>query len=251
VTRIPGILHRVCHGPAFVYNRRGIAAADCEGRRELPHAAKAPEADFSKETDADLLTMISWRPDDESAARDAWAEFYRRHFKFLSVVCLRAYSHQLGSAGVEDLVSDTFLQVYAHGAETFRTGETDQDTIRKLVRAWLRTIAHNLFLMERRGRKRRRETVFDEIDVGAPAPAPRMSPARAADCEQVREVLDSLSERERDVLFARFWNYDMAAGKQSFASAVLADLVDRWNTTDANIRQILSRALNKIKDRLS
>lgn len=217
----------------------------------MSHVAKMPVTDFSKDTDADLLTLISWRGENESAAREAWGEFYRRHFKFLSVVCLRAYGIQIGYAGVEDLVNDLFLQVFAHGADTFRTSESDREIIRKLIRSWLRTVAHNLFLMDRRGRKRRREAAFDEVDVGTPnRTAPTMSADRAANCARVREVIESLSERERDVLFARFWNYDITADKQSFASDVLADLVETWKTTDANVRQILCRTLKKIEDRL-
>ncbi len=206
---------------------------------------------FDGETDADLLTMIGWRQEDETVAREAWAVLYNRHFKFLAAACLDAYRKQIGDAGVEDLVSDTFLQVYLHGAETFRTDESDPEIIRKLVRAWLCTVAHNLFLMARRGCQKRKDAAFADIELIAMDPRPELSTERAADCHRVREVIDSLTERERDVLFARFWNYDPDGGKQSFSSEILADLVERWGTTEDNIRQILCRALKKVKDQLS
>lgn len=206
---------------------------------------------FDGETDADLLTMIGWRQEDEPGARQAWAEFYNRHFNFLAAACLDAYRKQIGDTGVEDLVNETFLQVFLHGAETFRTDESDPDTIRKLVRAWLCKVAHNLFLMERRGCQKRKVTAFEDIDLIPFDPRPELSPERVANCARVREVLDSLTERERDVLFSRFWNYDPDGGKQSFSSEILADLVERWDTTEENIRQILCRALKKVKDQLS
>ncbi len=216
--------------------------------------SQAPEiqtTDFSKDTDADLLTMISWKQEDDDGAREAWGEFYRRHFTFLSFVCLKFYGRQLGDAGVEDLVNETFLHVFAKAAQGFRPGDdSDAQVNRRHVESWLRTVAHNVFLMDLRGRRRDPNTMLYDIDVAMPT-APTMSAEREEQCQRVREVIESLPERERDVLFARFWNYDRAGGKQTFAPEVLADLIDRWETTDANIRKILSRTLKKIKERLS
>lgn len=216
----------------------------------MSHAASKTETEFTNDTDADLLTMVSWQATDEEAARDAWGEFYDRHFKFLAAACLRAYANSIGEHGVEDLVNDTFVRVFTHGAETFATSESDPTQIRRQVRKWLRTIAHRLFLMGIRGRDDITEKLFAEIEVHNPSPT-TFSSERKAQCTKVRDIVETLADRELDVLFARFWNYDKTAEKQTFDPEVLADLQERWETTDANIRKILSRTLGKIKEGIS
>ncbi len=67
----------------------------------------------------------------------------------------------------------------------------------------------------------------------------------------VRRVMQSiLTEREQDVLRTTFHWHDPTREHQKLPEAVLADLVQRWNTTPDNIRQIRSRALKKLKDAL-
>lgn len=217
---------------------------------DLPQAAKTQETDFSRDSDADLLTLISWRDDDEEAACAAWGEFYRRYFKLVSVICLKAYNRQIGESGVEDLVNDTFLRVYTHGAATFRTSETDNERIRKLVGVWLGEIAKRLFLMQLRGRKELPEVAFDETE-HACQEATELSEERREQCERLRKILDGLNERERDVLMARFSNYHRSGGKQQFDSEVLADLAEKLQITKDGVRQILCRTLKKVKVQIS
>lgn len=216
----------------------------------MSQAARIQETDFSKDTDADLLTLISWREEDGEGARKAWGEFYTRHFDFLSAVCLKSYGVRLGSEDVKDLVNDTFLRVFTHGADSFRTDDADADNVRKLVRVWLCQIAKTLFLMRIRGRKRLPEVGFEESENASIEFTP-LSPEREVQCERVRELLAQLPEREFDVLMARLSNYHRNAGKQQFDSELLTDLAERWQVTKDYVRQILSRTLRKIKDQLS
>ena len=216
----------------------------------MSHAASETETDFTNDTDADLLTMASWQATDGEAARKAWGEFYLRHFNFLGAVCMR-YKKSIGIQGVEDLVNETFIRVFTHGAETFATSEDDPVQIRKQVRKWLRVIAHRQFLMNLRGRDDLAEQLFAEVEVSSRAPISQSEETRVL-CEKARAVVETLSDRELDVLFARFWNYDITAKKkQTFDPDVLADLQVRWETTDANIRKILSRTLTKIREGIS
>ena len=216
----------------------------------LTQAAKTQETDLSNESDADLLTYISWRDEHEEAALAAWGEFYLRHFDLLTVICLKAYQPQIGEAGVEDLVNDAFLRVLTHGAATFKTSENDPDKIRKLVGVWLSKIAKNLFLMHLRGKKKMPEVTFEETEHECEETTP-LSEERLKQCEQLRVVLDSLKERERDVLMARFSNYHRSGGKQQFDPEVLADLAEKLQITKDAVRQILCRTLKKIKEQLS
>jgi DNA-directed RNA polymerase sigma subunit (sigma70/sigma32) len=78
-----------------------------------------------------------------------------------------------------------------------------------------------------------------------------LSPGRQAQCDRLRAALAQLSEREYDILMARFSNYDMTGGKQEFDPAVLADLCERWQVTKDYVRQIFSRTLRKLKAQLT
>ena len=217
---------------------------------DLPKVAKSQETDLTYESDADLLTMISWREKEEEAALVAWGEFYRRRFDLLTFICLRAYKRQIGEAGVEDLVNDTFLKVWTQGATSFQTTETDPEKLQKLIGVWLASIAKNLFLMRLRGRTRLTEIAFEETE-HAYAEATPLSEERRQQCEHLRELLDGLNARERDVLMARFSNYHKSGGKQQFDPDVLADLAEKLQITKDAVRQILCRTLKKVKAQLS
>jgi RNA polymerase sigma factor (sigma-70 family) len=220
-----------------------------ENESLLP-TAKSQKTAFSNETDADLLTMISWREDEEEVALAAWGEFYLRQFRALTYICLKAYQRQIGESGVEDLVSETFLRVWTHGAATFRTAETDPDKLRKLITIWLSEIAKSLFLMQLRGRSRMPLVTFDETEHACQEATP-LSTERQKQCEQLREVLDGLNARERDVLMARFSNYHRSGGKQQFDPEVLTDLAEKLQITKDSVRQILCRTLKKINLQLA
>ena len=218
----------------------------------MSQAAKT-HTDFSNDTDADLLTIISWKGEDEYAAREALGELYRRNAPYLTAVCLRAYRRSIGDDAVHDLVSDTFLRVFRHAAAAFEpSDETDAENIRKHVRAWLGTITYNLFLMKLRGATEQSTKLIDGNKCGR-IPNPVQFPSEnLCKYDEIRNVIENeLTARERDVLYARLWNYDVNAEKQMFDPDVLADLVEQWGTTNANIRQILSRTLRKIRDHLS
>ena len=65
-------------------------------------AQRPAEPGMAGEGDADLLGYMSMSGDDPASARDAWAEFYRRHADYLYAVCFRAYGPLLGGeAGLD------------------------------------------------------------------------------------------------------------------------------------------------------
>lgn len=93
-------------------------------------------------------------------------------------------------AEAEDIASETFVRAWA-GADDLRMAT---------VKAYLFTIARNLFLQSRR-RAGRQETL--ELDVTDPAPGPE---ARAQQSEELRAVwkrLENLPEAERSALILR------------------------------------------------
>lgn len=208
------------------------------------------ETDFENESDADLLTLISWRQDDGEAARAAWREFYNRYFKLLAHICMKRYERQIGQQGVNDLVNDTFLRVFDGGADTFKTDETDPQKLRHHVGAWLGAIALNIFRARRRGEKRLPMVQLEDFEFPVEESTP-LSEERSEQCERLKDVMESLQPRERDILLARFANYHRSKGKQQFEPHVLERLAMDWKITKDNVRQIYSRTMRKIKEQLS
>jgi RNA polymerase sigma factor (sigma-70 family) len=209
--------------------------------------------DLSRETDANLLTMMTWCGRDDQAAREAWAEFYRRHAGYLYAVCLRAYRRLLGGeAGVEALVSDTFLAVFQRGAATFQAcGSPDQETARRRVRAWLGQIARRLALLQLRQRRATTEDLAEAVSCRIPARTAAAQPVDGQAAQRVcRAMQKVLSERERDVLATRMQFYDPERNQQRMEPEVLRDLARRWQTTPENVRQVYHRALAKLRQAL-
>jgi RNA polymerase sigma factor (sigma-70 family) len=213
-----------------------------------------PPPDLSRTVDDHLLVMMTWQGRRVDTAREAWAEFYRRHAGYLYAVCLRAYGRLLGGEpGVEGLLSDTFLAVFQRGAATFQpSGSSDPDTARRHVRAWLGQIARRLVLFRLRRRRLQPEDVVDAVVCQA-FPARTVQEPRGDD-EAVRRVRRAmevvLTERERDLVSTRMQFYNPEKDQQRLEPEVLRDLAQRWRTTPENIRQVYHRALAKIRKAL-
>jgi RNA polymerase sigma factor (sigma-70 family) len=211
---------------------------------------ESPPNDLSRDADDILLAVIA-RREDQTAAREAWAEFYRRHVRYVYAVCLRAYCRLLGGeAGVEALVSDTFLAVFQRGASTFRSsGSNDPEVMRKHVRAWLGQIARRLALLHLRRERARPEDLAGAVRWRSVLPRSEEPPGAAGeDVRRVRHAMETvLSERERDVLCTRMQFYDPEKAQQRLESQTLRDLANRWQTTPDNIRQVYHRAIAKIR----
>lgn len=216
----------------------------------MPEPAKVQETDLSEESDTDLLTLISWREEDGDGARAAWREFYSRYFKLLAHICMRRFACQIGDQGVNDLVNDTFLRVFDGGADTFKTEECNPQKLRHQIGAWLGQIALNIFRVRLRGERRLLTVQPEDLEFPVEAPTP-LSDEREEQCERLREVMQNLQPRERDILLARFANYHRSGGKQQFEPHVLERLAKDWGVTKDNVRQIFSRTMRKVKEQLS
>jgi RNA polymerase sigma factor (sigma-70 family) len=209
-----------------------------------PHAP----ADLSGENDADLMAYMGMASDDPAGARDAWAEFYRRHAGYLYAVCMRAFASLLGGEpGVCDLVADTFKRAYDHAAGFDAEGIRDRDQLRRRARAWLGRIAQRL-VQDILRRQARLETTHLEPDEWQQVPEPPAAAEPNADrIDLVREALSQLSEKEQIVIRTTFQWYQPSRANQRLPNDVAADLAETLGTTPENLRQIRRRALAKIR----
>ena len=200
------------------------------------------------ETDADLLTLMSWRSSEEEAAREAGDVFYRRHVSYVYVVSLRAVrKYFMDESCAEDLTSETFSRVYER-AGTFKCDSgLDFETLRLRVRAWIGAIANNVLMDALRARQAERAQQLDE-DAWDEQPA-EVPPEDSAAVALVRRAMEEvLNDREREVLRVTFLTYKPGAKQQRLSNSDTADLAKTLQTTPDNLRKIRRNAMRKIRD---
>jgi len=205
---------------------------------------------LAEDSDADLLGYMSLAADDPAGAKAAWAEFYRRHVRYLYAVCLRAYGPLLGGeAGVADLVAETFKRVYEHADKFDAVGLTDPDQLRLRTRAWLGRIAQRLAQTALRGRSRMPTKLFDH-DYWQSVSQQDVPAGDSKTSGRVRAAIESLDEREQIVIRTTFQWYQPDKQHQRLPNDVAADLAANLATTPENLRQIRRRAMRKIREYL-
>ena len=201
-------------------------------------------------SDAELLERVSRRANDTQAGRAAEAEFYARHARYLYGVLVQRVRRPLALSGreVEDLVQETFFRAFER-ASSYRSGDAlDEDSERRRSRAWLGRIAQHLladWLAD--AREISASPYLDTLAEPEAGPPSSRSPKLRLMCE----ALDTLSERERDVLRVAALYFRPGEEHQRLPNEVSAELGRRWQTTNENIRAIRSRATKKLKEYLT
>jgi RNA polymerase sigma factor (sigma-70 family) len=201
----------------------------------------------SDETDADLLCWMSMRSEDPAQAEGAWAEFYERHVDYLYGVCsTRLKRCGLREDDIMDLVQATFLKVFEKaGAFQPPPERRGPDDDRAWVRCWLGKIAHNLLMDSFRRSPKLVLVENKKLDIEKPVEEERRPPSPRLNL--IREALRTLTPREREVMLVSYAFYE--PGKQlTIPEDDLKRLAADYGTTSVNLRQIRSRAMNKIKE---
>ena len=195
--------------------------------RNSTAASSAEKVDLTEDSDYDLLEMMTWKESDPGVAREAWAELYRRHVKYLFSVC-RKYARGLGGdEAAEDLTSETFKHIYEKGASTFRPGSTsDPDRMRRHVRAWLGRIAHNLACNAYRGRHLQ-EIWLEQDQWDNVADQERLEDSEIS--LQLQRLMEQvLTDRERHILRVTSQYHDLRKPNRKLPDEVLEDLGRQW-----------------------
>lgn len=215
-----------------------------------PSTETAPAGlpDFSGDTDADLFGYMAMATEDLCAAKGAFAEFYRRYTPRL----LRNVRNAgfvgllgLGEQDVYDLVQETMLRAFQKAKQLDINVEDPAELPPRII-AWLNKIANRLALLARR-----RLVPVDLLD-GREDTLPAASDGdlpESAECEAMRDALDSLPPREREVVLVTMYHWKPGAEQQRLPNAVSAALMEQLQTSQANIRAIRKRALEKLEIR--
>jgi len=157
----------------------------------------------------------------------AWRELY-----MAIAPHLHRYLRARGIADPDDVVGETFLRVVRHAASFEGDGPA--------FRAWVFTIGRNVAIDAARQRARRPEDVLGDLRGLGPSGDAEADALRSLAETQMRELLDELSDDQRDVLLLRFLS-DLTFGE-------IASVIGKREGT---VRMIQNRALAALRGKIS
>jgi RNA polymerase sigma factor (sigma-70 family) len=228
-----------CHAWAY---RGGMS--DSAAAAAPPATAHPPR--FAELTDADLFEEMASSGACVARAHAAFTEFHRRHAAYLFAVCERRYR-----ADAEEIVAETLRRVYASAAQFDRSALVNTagpDAARQLVRAWVGQIARWVAADHFAARKSCPHTVT--LEGIACVCESRVSAESGELVSQVRNVIESLSEREQDIAWIMAHGWSPEHGQVRWSDDDLNAIADRFGLTRENIRQIRTRLIRKLRTRL-
>jgi RNA polymerase sigma factor (sigma-70 family) len=199
-----------------------------------------------EDDDADLLARASGPFD--ARARQAQAQFYSRHVRYLYGALKRheGLMARVGGGAVEDIVQETFQRAFQYGKSFRPTPGLDVDRARLQTRAWLGRIAERLMS---NAMSKPREIVASEL-IEQTSDEDASGPPSSPEVRAVRSVLEELTDREQDVLRVTALYQRHGEAHQRLPNDVSSELAERWGTNNENIRAIRSRAMKKLEARL-
>jgi RNA polymerase sigma-70 factor (ECF subfamily) len=163
------------------------------------------------------------------SSRDGLLDVYRDNVNAIYAFFSYAVSHETA----EDLTAATFERVVKAWSRF------DPETARP--RTWILAIARNVLADHFRRQSHRRAISLDEHPALAASLASSDDPAaRLLSIDAVRQWLSELEPREREVLALRF-AADLSA----------AEVACHLDMSEANVHQIASRALRRLRDHMS
>ncbi|MEO9475101.1 MAG: hypothetical protein ABJ004_12380 [Cyclobacteriaceae bacterium] len=215
---------------------------------------------MEEERDHDLLVIISIKEELESRNK-AFSIFSKRYEKFLwdrieNVCRYHPNSYELSKA----VYSNTVINVYNYSGSFSVDDKLSDEAIKKKVQNWLTAIAKTEF-------KNLVSGTYEEFDPNELADSIQDDQAHMKvenfmeeGSEEltfsekiVKEALEQLpKERDRHILMVYFQHYEKGIGDQAknLDPRVRKELADKYQTTEDNIRQIISRSKKIVFDYL-
>jgi len=156
---------------------------------------------------------------------------YQQHFDFVWRLARRFGAEE---GAVDDVVQDVFVVVHR------KLGDFEG---RSSLRTWLYAIARRVVADHRKKRLRRRETAIEEAGaVEARATDPEGQAAQSERLQQLRELLDGLSDEQREVF--------VLAELEQMSAPEIAELTGaKLNTVYSRLR-LARRGFERALDRM-
>lgn len=192
-----------------------------------------------------LLLIISDKEENQANAEKAFNLLYREYGFYVGKVVSNAFKN----IGIYDedffntIINNTFLIVYEKPLSfNFRKEAIDD----KSFKGWLATLAKNELRMLLKDYFKKSEELTEGIveSITESLEVPD-NLVESINHKNLNNALNSLSERDRHILWTLYLYYD--EGKDT-PSNVLDELCELYQTTRSNIRQIKRRSEKKIID---
>ncbi len=201
-----------------------------------------PLTDRDGKTDFDLLLEMA--AGDSAERNAAFNEFFLRHRQYLYGICVNCARSSSGAIDPDDLYSATLQRAFVK-AHTFQTqGVSEPEILILKVRAWLGVLAQRILIDWLRADHLLPAVDPEVADGIVSLDAEEDScPERTA---KVRAALETLTEKERSVLWASAQFYKPGAKHQRIPPKDLEALASSLHMTKENFRQTRHRAKRKI-----
>lgn len=209
--------------------------------------------------DDELILRIRQKSDDPKLADEAFVILYERHHQLLYKT-LESLDYRLVGFGLDaaDIVEETFKKVWDGATSSFNSGSYDKPDSRFVhVQFWLQSIAKNLVKEVLRkpnsmlpidpsgGNELLFGSFFEDFDIEA-------QESGKDPCEWLHQlVANTLSEKERAIVWFKVAFYDPVTGKSEPPKDELEDFFRDWKMKQPAFRKAYSRALEKLANAAS
>ncbi|MDB5274451.1 MAG: polymerase, sigma-24 subunit, subfamily [Chitinophagaceae bacterium] len=204
-----------------------------------------PVEDMRKESTLSLMDFMAKKPQESEIAQLAFRVFYERLAAKLKTACLSVCNHNRIYDGLDEIVfNNTMIKAFNHAGQFF-TESKDEDEVILNLRKWLFGIAKNEMLTELKKIKLNQLILVNDIGIYESEQKDDESViGECAEMSILNQALEILDEKEKGILL-------MCYQYMEEGSKMPSDIVDRickvFGVTDANRRQIKTRALKKVK----
>jgi RNA polymerase sigma factor (sigma-70 family) len=222
---------------------------------EPAQAAAPPEdapPDFSEHSDADLFEWMALGEGSPTEAHAAFAEFHRRHGKYLFNECQKRYKGE-----AEEIAAEAMRRVYDSAGQFDRTKLKDPADLvaaRRLTRAWVGRLIRWVAADHFADRKKLPHLVTPERISSLPSqpcidPEEDKTGFESELVVEVRKIVSELPEREQAIAWEVAHSWHPGEGCLKWSSEDLDAIGGRFGLTRENIRQIKSRLIRKLRTR--
>lgn len=198
------------------------------------------------------LELLQLMAAGDSLAVDAWEEFHTRHRGYLYAVCTKVFTGRVGEQRIEDIVQDALVRAFHKAGTLGNEAGLDGVSQRRLVRAWLGKICEHIV-----SDYFRRQPDVDFVDKEVleaheaaethEDPADEVDPVYAARLRIIEEALDTLTDREREVIRTTMIWSKLGQKKGHMPRKVMTDLTTSLKISSDYVRKIRERAMTKVK----
>ncbi len=210
--------------------------------------------DFSTDTDADLFEWMALGDGSPTEAHAAFAEFHRRHGKYLYDQCEKKYKDE-----AEEIAVATLRRVYESAPKFDRKklhDPTDTTAARRLVRAWVGQITRWVAAEHFAEWKKFPQIVTADGINSLPAQPyadeeENKTGSESKLVEEVRKVISELPEREQVIAWEVAHSWHPGEGCLKWSKEDLDAIGGRFGLTRENIRQIRSRLIRKLRTKFA